>query len=81
LEGVSALHSTLLTTTVRLSMANEEDQKDLKTELCVGRCKYMFYPTEVEQSIDEENKTQTEKTKQGILCCESCGHTQDLEFE
>ena len=33
------------------------------------------------QSQQVDDKTQTEKVIEGLLVCESCGHTQDLEFE
>ena len=58
-----------------------EQTKKLKDKLCVGRCNYQFTPTQVETSVDEKTNTQLEKTKEGLLYCTVCTHSQDIEFE
>lgn len=52
-------------------------QRNLKTELCVGRCAYNFQATKVRQDPEK----QIEIVQEGIMFCGSCAHVVDVAFD
>jgi hypothetical protein len=63
-------------------MADPNEVGNVKEDLCVGRCSYQFAATKmVRKSLkdDEDNEVgEEEKVENGILFCQSCGHTVEL---
>ena len=61
-----------------------EDQQVLETNnkelLCQNRCKYTFQDLANIQRQKEDNEVEC-RIISGMLFCETCGHTIDMEFD
>lgn len=57
------------------------DAENLKLNLCLDNCNYVFQPTETETTKDEKNNRERNKVLKGCLFCTICTHSLDLDFD
>lgn len=62
---------------------SEPIELEERAKSCVGRCNFVFYPTQMnrEVKVEGENKLEIEKTIEGILLCTSCAFAKDILFK
>ncbi len=56
-----------------------EEALELKKSRCINRCNFVFYPTKT--TSEQTNEGTTEKVNEGILLCQACAFSEDIEFD
>ena len=66
--------------TIEADNGEEQDVPNVKSLRCNNRCKFRFFPVKTEQIATDEN-TVVDKVLGGISLCQTCGFSEDMEFD